>query len=88
LNAHSFLSSRLPENYVPAGQKEIAEKMKARDSLILDKFYSMSCSIISSLLQNTELRKEFIFRVSKEEHEIITLKCNTLLLGRSGTGKD
>ena len=55
------------------------------------KFYSVNSALISTILQQSQVKVDFPFKVTDLEHDIINLKPNPpapiLLLGRSGTGE-
>ncbi|CAL1538728.1 unnamed protein product [Lymnaea stagnalis] len=53
------------------------------------KFYSFSSSLVSAILNNSDTKIDFPFRVTDFEHAIINVDSSSplLLLGRSGTGK-
>ncbi|KAL3582367.1 hypothetical protein D5086_016699 [Populus alba] len=64
------------------------ENSKVSDSLLLIKFYSISCGVVSHLLSDRDGRElELPFEVTDEEFEIIIFPRSTFILGRSGTGK-
>ncbi|KAG6766037.1 hypothetical protein POTOM_030102 [Populus tomentosa] len=64
------------------------ENSKVSDSLLLMKFYSLSCGVVSHLLSDRDGRElELPFEVTDEEFETIIFPRSTFILGRSGTGK-
>ncbi|KAJ6903318.1 hypothetical protein NC651_020731 [Populus alba x Populus x berolinensis] len=64
------------------------ENSKVSDSLLLMKFYPISCGVVSHLLSDRDGRElELPFEVTDEEFETIIFPRSTFILGRSGTGK-
>ncbi|KAL6506744.1 hypothetical protein OROHE_022576 [Orobanche hederae] len=64
------------------------ENSKVSESLLLMKFYSLSCGTVNHLLSDTEGKSvDLPFEVTDEEREIIHFTRSSFILGRSGTGK-
>ncbi|XP_057781571.1 uncharacterized protein LOC130999895 [Salvia miltiorrhiza] len=64
------------------------ENSKVSESLLLMKFYSLSCGTVNHLLSDFEGKCiDLPFEVTDEERKIILFKESSFILGRSGTGK-
>ncbi|KAL1535322.1 hypothetical protein AAHA92_28117 [Salvia divinorum] len=65
-----------------------AENSKVSESLLLMKFYSLSCGTVNHLLSDNEGKcVDLPFEVTDEEREIVHFNRSSFILGRSGTGK-
>ena len=55
------------------------------------KFYSVNSTLVNAMLNDSDVKVDFPFRVTELEHAIINLQprpaSSILLLGRSGTGE-
>ncbi|XP_042028915.1 uncharacterized protein LOC121775899 [Salvia splendens] len=64
------------------------ENSKVSESLLLMKFYSLSCGTVNHLLSDNEGKcVDLPFEVTDEEREIVHFTRSSFILGRSGTGK-
>ncbi|XP_042013425.1 uncharacterized protein LOC121761816 isoform X2 [Salvia splendens] len=64
------------------------ENSKVSESLLLMKFYSLSCGTVNHLLSDNEGKcVDLPFEVTDEEREIVDFTRSSFILGRSGTGK-
>ncbi|KAL1535324.1 hypothetical protein AAHA92_28118 [Salvia divinorum] len=64
------------------------ENSKVSESLLLMKFYSLSCGTVNHLLSDIEGKcVDLPFEVTDEEREIVHFTRSSFILGRSGTGK-
>ncbi|XP_074323795.1 uncharacterized protein LOC141660706 [Apium graveolens] len=64
------------------------ENSKVRESLLLMKFYSLSCGAISNLLSGCDGESLGIpFELTDQERDIVLFNRSSFILGRSGTGK-
>lgn len=64
------------------------ENSKVRDSLLLMKFYSLSCGAISNLLSGCDGESLGIpFELTDQERDVVCFNRSSFILGRSGTGK-
>lgn len=64
------------------------EKSKVRESLLLMKFYSLSCGAVSNLLSICDGDSPTLqFELTDQERDIVLCNKSSFILGRSGTGK-
>lgn len=64
------------------------ENSSVRESLLLMKFYSLSCGAMSNLLSGCDGESLGIpFELTDQERDIVLFNRSSFILGRSGTGK-
>ena len=83
LQDENTASSTIFLRFIPAASTK-------EDEFNIITFYSLTSSMINSILNGVEPRRDFPFKEWPKEHEIINMPTNKeaiLLLGRSGTGK-
>lgn len=69
-------------------EERCLENSKVRESLLLMKFYSLSCGAISNLLSGCDGESLGIpFELTDQERNIVLFNRSSFILGRSGTGK-
>ncbi|GJZ87895.1 UvrD-like helicase, ATP-binding domain, P-loop containing nucleoside triphosphate hydrolase, partial [Tanacetum coccineum] len=61
------------------------ENSKVSESLLLMKFYSLSCGVVSHLLSGKDV--DLPMQVNDEQMDIILSRKSSFIIGRSGTGK-
>lgn len=80
---HAHNDSVAAATYVPAARVK-------EDEYNVVTFYSLSSSVVGSVVNGDDPRRDFPFKEWPKEHDIIHMPSNVeaiLLLGRSGTGK-
>lgn len=66
----------------------LVENSKVSESLLLMKFYSLTCGTVKHLLSSTDGKEvDLPFEVTDHERDIILYPQTAFILGRSGTGK-
>nr|GEV15151.1 UvrD-like helicase, ATP-binding domain, P-loop containing nucleoside triphosphate hydrolase [Tanacetum cinerariifolium] len=65
--------------------RNYVENSKVSESLLLMKFYSLSCGVVSHLLSGKEV--DLPMQVTDEQMDIILSPKSSFIIGRSGTGK-
>jgi len=86
------LLTEVPAVEVPDGGafdgRNYVENSKVSESLLLMKFYSLTCGTVKHLLSNTNGEEIGVpFEVTDQERDIILYPQTSFILGRSGTGK-
>ena len=69
----------------PGDVRNHIENSKVSESLLLMKFYSLSCGVVSHLLSGKEV--DLPMQVTDEQMDIILSRKSSFIIGRSGTGK-
>ena len=69
----------------PGTVRNHIENSKVSESLLLMKFYSLSCGVVSHLLSGKEV--DLPMQVTDEQMDIILSPKSSFIIGRSGTGK-
>nr|GEX90582.1 UvrD-like helicase, ATP-binding domain, P-loop containing nucleoside triphosphate hydrolase [Tanacetum cinerariifolium] len=69
----------------PSNARNYVENSKVTESLLLMKFYSLSCGVVSHLLSSDEVHLPM--QVTDEQMDIILSPKSSFIIGRSGTGK-
>ncbi|GJX43562.1 UvrD-like helicase, ATP-binding domain, P-loop containing nucleoside triphosphate hydrolase, partial [Tanacetum coccineum] len=69
----------------PGNARNYVENSKVTESLLLMKFYSLSCGVASHLLSGDEVHLPM--QVTDEQMDIILSPKSSFIIGRSGTGK-
>ncbi|GJR49653.1 UvrD-like helicase, ATP-binding domain, P-loop containing nucleoside triphosphate hydrolase [Tanacetum coccineum] len=69
----------------PGAVRNHIENSEVSESLLLMKFYSLSCGVVSHLLSGKAV--DLPMQVTDEQMDIILSRKNSFIIGRSGTGK-